>query len=120
MAKIESYSPGTLCEAELATSDQKDAQRFYSKLLGWTTEDLPVPGGTYTVFQSDGNSAAAVYSKNPAEPTHWKAYFAVTSVDDSVTKINAAGGKVLFGPLDLIDAGRMAQAADGRLLQRGL
>ena len=112
MAKIESYSPGNLCWAELATSDQADAQRFYSQLLNWTTEDLPLPAGTYTVFQTDGNSAAAVYAKNAAEPTHWKAYFSVTSVDETVDKINAAGGNVLFGPLDLNDAGRMAQAAD--------
>ena len=68
MAKIESYAPGSFCWAELATTDPAAAKQFYSEMFGWMPVDMPMPQGVYTLFQVDGNDAAAVYSAPPGVP----------------------------------------------------
>ena len=73
---------------------------------------MPMPQGVYTIFQADGNDAAAVYSAPPGVPVHWGVYFAVTSADEAAAQIAARGGKVIAGPFDAHDAGRMAVAQD--------
>ncbi len=40
-------------------------------------------------------------------PPHWLPYFAVASTDGAVETATAAGGRVMFGPMDL-PAGRIA------------
>ena len=112
MAKIESYAPGSFCWAELATTDPAAAKHFYGEMFGWTAMDMPMPEGVYTLFQSDGQDAAAVYSAPPGVPVHWGVYFSVVSADESAAKIAPAGGKVIAGPFDVHDVGRMAVAQD--------
>src|SRR5438477_11175786 len=83
MANIESYAPGSFCWAELATTDAAAAKHFYGEMFGWTAVDMPMPEGVYTLFQSNGQDAAAVYSAPPGVPVHWGVYFAVSSADES-------------------------------------
>ena len=75
MAKIEVYTPGSFCWAELATTDPAAAKQFYGEMFGWTAVDMPMPEGVYTLFQADGNDAAAVYTTRPGVPVHWGVYF---------------------------------------------
>lgn len=42
MAKISSYSPGSFCWAELASTDTVAAKHFYTGMFGWTFPDLPI------------------------------------------------------------------------------
>src|SRR5207302_7110512 len=42
----------------------------------------------------------------------WTTYRATDSVDDAVGKAEAAGGKVVMAPFDVMDAGRMAFVID--------
>jgi predicted enzyme related to lactoylglutathione lyase len=81
-------------------------------MFGWVPVDVPMPQGVYTLFQVDGNDAAAVYSAPPGVPVHWGIYFSVVSADDAAAHIAAAGGKVMAGPFDAHDYGRMAVAQD--------
>lgn len=112
MPKIESYPPGSFCWAELATPDPDSAKKFYSEMFGWTWTDSPTPNGTYTIFEVDGNSAAAAYAPPPGVPPHWGVYFSVTSVDESAAKVTALGGKLLMPPFDVMGFGRMVVAQD--------
>ena len=73
---------------------------------------MPMPEGVYTLFQADGNDAAAVYSTRPGVPVHWGVYFAVASADETAAQVTPSGGKVLAGPFDAHDVGRMAVAQD--------
>src|ERR1035441_9339508 len=108
MSKIESYVPGSFCWAELATTDAAAAKHFYGEMFGWTAVDMPMPEGVYTLFQADGNDAAAVYTSRPGVPVHWGVYFSVASADESAAAIEPCGGKLIAGPFDAHDAGRMA------------
>ena len=112
MSKIESYAPGSFCWADLATTNAAAAKHFYGEMFGWTAVDRPMPEGVYTLFQADGNDAAAIYAAPPGVPVHWGVYFSVASADESAALVEPGGGKLLAGPFDAHDAGRMVVAED--------
>jgi hypothetical protein len=65
----------------------------------------------------NGLEAAGIYQQQAEErklgvPPHWNTYFSVTNVDESVAKVQQAGGSLLFGPMDVFAAGRMAMLQD--------
>src|SRR5438128_1789259 len=107
MGKIESYAPGSFCWAELATSDAAAAKRFYSEMFGWTPVDVPTPQGAYTLLKSGGEDAAALSPAQPGVPVHWGVYFAVASADQTAAQVGPSGGKLITGPFDVMDVGRM-------------
>ena len=106
------------CWFELATTDQTAAKRFYSELLGWTTEDHPIDDGSaYTIFRLDGREVAACYTQMPEQteqgvPPHWAVYFKVADCDASVAKIKEAGGQVFCEPFEVMEHLRMAIIGD--------
>jgi predicted enzyme related to lactoylglutathione lyase len=50
-----SYESGTLCWADLGTSDPDAARAFYGELFGWRGNDLEGPAGVYTMLRRDGH-----------------------------------------------------------------
>jgi predicted enzyme related to lactoylglutathione lyase len=113
-----SYAQGTPNWVDLQTTDQNAAKVFYTGLFGWTYDDQPMPQGpVYSMAMLGGNSVAAIAPQSPemaaaGAPPMWNTYLAVDSVDDAVTKVEAAGGKVAMAPFDIMDAGRMAFVID--------
>jgi predicted enzyme related to lactoylglutathione lyase len=116
MPEVKRHPQGEPCWAELATSDEKGALKFYSGLFGWKDDAQPMgPGMTYHMQKIEGLTAAALYQMGPEEkghPPHWRVYFAVTSADETAKKVKAAGGKLMMEPMDVMDAGRMMAAQD--------
>ena len=45
-------------------------------------------------------------------PPHWNTYFTAEDVDAVAQKAGEAGGTVLFGPMDVFEAGRMVMLQD--------
>jgi predicted enzyme related to lactoylglutathione lyase len=104
--------------AALCTTAEAGARRFYSELLGWTLDALPLEGGgTYFLARLRGRSVAALYELSPqgreqkVSPA-WLSYFAVKDVDARAAQARKLGGKVVSEPSDLMDAGRMAVLQD--------
>lgn len=117
MATMTSHAPGTFCWIELCSSDAEGAKTFYANLFGWTTRDVPIPGGVYTMCQLDGHEAGAIYQMSEPDraqgiPSHWFNYIAVTSVDDTLVHVAELGGTVHAGPFDVMEHGRMAVVQD--------
>ena len=118
MANVEAHAPGSFCWIELATTDQNAAKQFYSSLLGWNANDMPMgPGEFYTIFKLEGRDASGGYTLKPemlsqGVPPHWMIYMGVTSADETAAKASAAGGKVCAGPFDVMGIGRMAVLQD--------
>jgi predicted enzyme related to lactoylglutathione lyase len=118
MADVYTPPTGSFCWIELGTTDQNAAKKFYGSLLGWTANDSPmVPGELYTMFALDGRSAGACYTLRPdmlahGVPPHWMLYVSVTSADETAAKIVTNGGKVVAGPFDVMEFGRMAVFQD--------
>ncbi len=109
------YAPhGHFCWLELATTDLESAKTFYGSVFGWTVFDMPSSMGNYTIFRLHGLDVAAAYQMDPQRPTlaRWNAYVAVQSADESAATAVELGGKLLTGPFDVENIGRMALIQD--------
>lgn len=112
MAEIDSYAPGTFCWAELGTADGAGSKEFYGSLFGWQANDIPLgDGNVYTMLQIDGKDVAALYTRAEGRP-EWRLYVAVANADETASRIEGLGGKILQGPFDVFESGRMANLED--------
>jgi len=113
-----SYAQGTPNWVDLQTSDQDAAKAFYSGLFGWAYDDQPMPQGPVYSMAVLGEHPVAGIASQPPEmaaagaPPMWNTYLAVDSVDETVAKVEAAGGTIAMAPFDIVDAGRMAFVLD--------
>ena len=118
MPQVDRHVPGDFCWMELATSDQSAGKNFYTSLFGWAPNDIPMgPDSYYTIFRMNGRDVAAGCTLQPDEvamhiPPHWNLYISVDNADASAKKAGELGGKVIAGPFDVADAGRMAVIQD--------
>jgi predicted enzyme related to lactoylglutathione lyase len=105
---------------ELMTSDQDAAADYYGKVVGWTASDMPMPGDgdrRYLILNVGERGVGGIMKISDemraggARPG-WVGYIHVADVDSSAREIEAAGGKVLMGPDDIAQVGRIAMAAD--------
>ena len=118
MPNVETHAPGSFTWIELGTTDQNAAKQFYSSLLGWSPIDFPMgPSGVYTMFSLDGRNTGACYTldqemRKAGVPPHWMLYVSVANADETAGKVTAAGGKVMHGPFDVMEFGRMAVLQD--------
>jgi hypothetical protein len=111
------YTPGTFCWSELSTTDPAAAKAFYTSLFGWTATDTPAGHGIYTMLHLDGKEAGALNElqktqRDAGVPSHWLLYLSVASADETLAKVAELGGKVLAGPFDVMEFGRMGVAQD--------
>lgn len=103
---------------ELATTDPDAAGVFYGSLFGWNRSDQDMgEHGTYTQFMLREKIVGAMHKLTPEQtdqnvPPHWGLYLNVANVDAATKKVAELGGKVLMGPMDIADAGRMSVLCD--------
>jgi hypothetical protein len=96
---------------ELMTSDTQAAGKFYSDVVGWTTQEMPAPEGPpYTTFNIGGVGIAGMMV-NPGY-TSWIGYIAVDDVDAHIEKIVEAGGKLWRPATDVPGMLRFAVLSD--------
>lgn len=104
---------GTPCWVDLSVDDPATANNFYAGLFGWKITVGPPETGGYAMCEIDGRPVAGIMPKpSPDMPSVWTTYLAVDDADEATNKIAAAGGSVFMGPMDVMDVGRMAVAAD--------
>lgn len=105
---------GTPNWVDLGTSDLEDAKRFYTALFGWTAHVSPDPrAGGYTIFNKDDKRVAGAGPlMGEGQPTAWSTYVATDDADAVATRVEAAGGKVLVAPFDVMEHGRMVVFTD--------
>jgi uncharacterized protein len=112
------YTPGTFSWADLTTTDQNAAKRFYGELLGWTFDDRPVgEGAVYSMAQIAGANVAAIapqpqQQREAGAPPLWNSYVTVDNADDAVQTATSLGGTAHAPAFDVMDAGRMAVLQD--------
>ena len=109
--------PGGFCWNELMTPDVEKAKGFYGELFGWTYEAQPMPGFTYTTIKTSGGdqNGGMVPMLGPqweGIPPHWMTYFAVASIDDTVAKVEATGGRICVPITEIPGVGRFAVIND--------
>ena len=118
MPEVTSHAPGTPSWAELSTTDEAGALAFYGALFGWEDEPNEMgPDSYYHMQKVQGLYACSIYQQGEEErsqnaPPRWNTYFTVENVDDAMAAIAQNGGAVVFGPMDVFEAGRMAMCQD--------
>jgi len=107
--------PGTLCWADLATTDVDAASRFYSGLFGWKIAPGEKDTSGYLHIQNGEDFIGGIPPskfKNPNAPPHWMEYFLVADVDATAAKAKELGGNLFMPPSTMQGVGRMSIAAD--------
>jgi uncharacterized protein len=99
---------------ELLTSDQKGALDFYLGQFGWTKGDAMPMGemGTYQLLTHDGDALGAVMTKTPDKPSRWRFYIRVDNVDRAKSTVEAKGGTVVHGPIEVPGGDRVLIGTD--------
>ncbi|MFP3986767.1 VOC family protein [Streptomyces sp. E11-3] len=112
---------GSLCWAELYTTDVAAAVGFYGAVLGLQAFEVTFPGGSYTTVYPEGTTADDMFGgivakeSDPVEAAgeaYWLPYFAVDDCDATVATAERLGGTVRMEPTDMEDVGRLAKLAD--------
>jgi uncharacterized protein len=99
---------------ELMANDADAAARFYGPLLGWSIGNQPE---YHEIQAGDGEGVGGILPLTPemksggARPA-WVGYIAVDNVDETVSAIEAAGGKTYMPARDMDGIGRFAMMAD--------
>lgn len=108
------WPSGTPCWVDLGVDDIARASAFYAGLFGWEIQAGPPEAGGYAMCLQSGQAVAGIGPKQgpPGTPSAWTTYLASDDADATASKVKMAGGQVLMEPMDIMDVGRMAVAAD--------
>jgi predicted enzyme related to lactoylglutathione lyase len=110
-------SQGKFVWYELVTDDVPAAEKFYTRVLGWSAKDSGMPGMAYTIFSAGEAGVGGVMAMpGPAAAAGmkpaWMGYVAVDDVDASVAQVVALGGALHKPAEDIPGVGRFAVIAD--------
>jgi uncharacterized protein len=102
---------------ELMTTDPGAAKAFYGEVVGWSTQDVPMPGMTYTLFTMGETHVSGLMdlpeeARNMGVPPSWIGYVSVNDVDAAAEQVKRLGGTVHVQPRDIPDVGRFSIIAD--------
>lgn len=112
---------GTFCWTEVATTDADKSQAFFESVFGWKFHKGEASGGgmDYREFTTgEPYPAGGLYQMDPSwfdgapPPPHFLVYVGVDDVDENARLAVELGGKVVKGPMDIPNVGRMAIIED--------
>ena len=111
--------PGTWNWNNLMTRDLDGAKDFYGKVFGWTSSHSDEAPEFVWMWQVEGQrwpeglaGLMEIGSDMPSDaPPYWQVYLMVENADEAIEKTKAAGGRLVFGPLE-IPVGRLATLFD--------
>lgn len=109
---------GALCWTELVTGDVAKAKAFYTTLIGYTTEAMPMgDAGEYTLFKdpADTTSRAGMMAIGPdmkGIPPHWATYFQTDDIRASVADARRLGARVHMDVTPIPHVGEFAVLED--------
>jgi uncharacterized protein len=102
---------------ELMTTDAPAALKFYSEIFGWQpSEALDMgPMGKYHMFNRPHGMIGGMMNKPPEMahvPPNWQIYFRVPDIPAAIERINANGGTILNGPMEVPGGDWIVNAMD--------
>lgn len=88
---------------ELLADNQEEAFAFYNALFGWQRAGTHVGAmGAYQLFSINGETAGGMFSKPPTLPlSFWLYYINVSNIESAAQRVEASGGEILYGPIDV-------------------
>ncbi|VWX52330.1 VOC family protein [Novosphingobium sp. 9U] len=89
---------------ELASSDLAGSLTFYGKHFGFTFDErMPMgPMGDYCFIGHHGRTLGAIMQRQDAQqPAAWLLYFGVPSIAEAKRTVEARGGQIVMGPMEV-------------------
>jgi predicted enzyme related to lactoylglutathione lyase len=95
---------GKICYIEMPTSDVARSAKFYSTIFGWTTR---ARGDGAMAFDDSTGAVSGTWltSRKPVKDPGALTYIMVDSIDDTVRKIAAGGGRIVTPKTAISDGG---------------
>ena len=116
MSERSEYAPGTPSWVDLSSPDVDASAEFYGGLFGWEKADAPgdpETTGGYGFFTQNGKMVTGVVpAMQEGQRPAWTTYVSVADAEETAGKVRGAGGEVMFEPMDVMEAGRMAVFSD--------
>lgn len=123
--------PGRVGWHELFAADSKKALAFYSEMFGWkaaaTENDLL---DSYQLLSIGERTIGGMFNKLPRVPLpFWLYYFNVADIAVAVARVRQAGGRVVQGPMPVLDGVWIVRCIDpqgamfslqGKTTERGI
>lgn len=99
---------------ELLAANWETAFTFYSSLFGWEkAETVTGELGAYQLFSAGGRTIGGMLTKPALIPVpFWLYYFNVADIDVAQRRVEAGGGQILNGPLELPDGTWIIRCVD--------
>jgi predicted enzyme related to lactoylglutathione lyase len=99
---------------ELLAADWEPAFTFYGSLFGWEkAETVTGELGVYQLFSAGGRTIGGMLTKPAMISTpFWLYYFNVDDIDVAQRRVEAGGGQILNGPLELPDGTWIIRCVD--------
>lgn len=112
---------GSPCWIDLTSHDVEGAKTFYGALFDWQFHDTGDEYGNYHLVTRGAATVAGLMKAmhpdgtvpDPAEqPTMWSVYLSTKDAEATAQAVTAAGGTVLFPPMEVPSLGKMSFATD--------
>lgn len=99
---------------ELMVPDPAAAFDWYATLFGWSKGEAMDMGemGTYQLFAHDGADIGGMMIQGDSPVPCWLAYIGVPSTNAAIETINAGGGSIILGPMEVPGGAFVAVASD--------
>ncbi len=106
---------GTVCWADLSTSNTGAAKDFYSSLFGWQIKPGEHDSSGYLhIFNGDTGigGITPAQMRDPQAPPHWMLYFLVSDCGAAFEKAKSLGANVIMPTSQIPNVGSMAILKD--------
>ncbi|MFB8174185.1 VOC family protein [Kitasatospora purpeofusca] len=106
------FRPGAPNWLDLASPDTPASAAFYAGLFGWSSATGP-GAARHSIFRRDGRTVAALGPvASEGDRAAWTVHFRTLDSDRTAALVRAAGGRVRFGPFDVLNSGRTTGCTD--------
>ncbi len=98
---------------ELSTTDLDQAKTFYGKLFDWKMEEIPMPGGSYTMIAvGEGTGGGMMKHPVPGAPSAWLPYVLVDDIKAATQKAKSLGATVMKDVTEVMEMGWLSVIID--------
>lgn len=97
------FETNRFCWYGCLSTDVEAAKAFYSNVIGWNVETMPMGDTDATMFSASGDKIFAHLAEPAMEgvPSHWSSFLRVDDVDTSTKAAVNNGGTQIMPPTDI-------------------
>jgi len=97
---------------EIGTRDMEKARGFYERAFDWRVEIAPSEGPPYGLIDTGAPPKGGLFALPPDVPVGVTVYIGVDSIEEALSRIEAAGGKTVMPKQEVPSEGWFALFSD--------